>query len=57
MDRSTQKIIELVVKDSEAKGLHEDVVHLYELAKDDSKVIELLNRLLSGSIAKPATIE
>ena len=57
MDRSTQKIIELVVKDSEAKGLHEDAVHLYELAKDDSKVIELLCRLLSCSIAKPATIE
>ena len=46
-----------MAKDSEAKGLHEDAVHLYELAKDDSKVIELLCRLLSGSIAQPATIE
>lgn len=53
----TQKIIELVAQDSEGKGLHEDAVHLYELARDDSKVIELLCRLLSGSIAQPATIE
>lgn len=53
----TQKIIELVARDSEAKGLHEDAVHLYELAKDDAKVIELLCRLLSGSISQPAAIE
>lgn len=52
-----QKIIELVAKDSEAKGLHEDAVHLYELAKDETKVIELLCRLLSGSISQPATME
>jgi len=57
MQVDTQKIIELVAKDSESKGLHEDAVHLYELAKNDSKVIELLCRLLSGSIAQPATVE
>ena len=53
----TQKIIELVARDSETKGLHEDAVHLYELAKDDAKVIELLCRLLSSSISQPAAIE
>lgn len=46
-----------MARDSEAKGLHEDAVHLYELAKDDAKVIELLCRLLSGSISQPAAIE
>lgn len=47
----------MVAKDSEAKGIYEDAVHLYELAKDDPKVIELLCRLLSGAIAQPATVE
>lgn len=46
-----------MARDSEAKGLHEDAVHLYELAKDDAKVIELLCRLLSGSISQPAATE
>jgi len=53
----TQKIIELVAKDSESKGLYEDAVHLYELARDDHKVMELLCRLLSGKIAQPAALE
>jgi len=53
----TQKIIELVARDSESKGLHEDAVHLYELARDDHKVMELLCRLLSGKIAQPAALE
>ena len=47
----------MVARDSEAKGLHEDAVHLYELAKDEPKVIELLCRLLSNSISQPADIE
>lgn len=46
-----------MARDSETKGLHEDAVHLYELAKDDAKVIELLCRLLSSSISQPAAIE
>jgi hypothetical protein len=37
--------------------LHEDAAHLYELAKDDSKVIELLCRLLRCLISQSATIE
>lgn len=46
-----------MARDSESKGLHEDAVHLYELARDDHKVMELLCRLLSGKIAQPAVIE
>ena len=53
----TQKIIELVARDSESKGLHEDAVHLYELARDDRKVMELLCRLLSSSITQSAVVE
>ena len=52
-----QKIIEIVAKDSEAKGLFEDAVHLYELARDDHKVIELLSRLLGNTISQPAAVE
>lgn len=52
-----QKIIELVARDSEAKGLFEDAVHLYELARDDHKVIELLCRLLGNTVAQPAAVE
>lgn len=47
----------MVAKDSESKGLYEDAVHLYELARDDHKVMELLCRLLSGKIAQPAALE
>ncbi|KAL5020849.1 hypothetical protein ScPMuIL_000004 [Solemya velum] len=48
----TQKIIELVAKDTEAKGLFEDAVRLYDLAKKHDKVLELLNKLLSQVVSQ-----
>ncbi|XP_055926335.1 nuclear pore complex protein Nup93-like [Argiope bruennichi] len=43
----TQTIIEIVATDSENKGLYEDAIKLYDLAKKHDKVIEILNKLLS----------
>jgi NADPH-dependent ferric siderophore reductase len=43
----TQKVIETVAADSERKGMFEDSVRLYDLAKKHEKVIELLNKLLA----------
>ena len=43
----TGKIIEFVAADSEDKGLLEDAVQLYDLAKKHARVVELLNKLLS----------
>ncbi|GIY44503.1 nuclear pore complex protein Nup93 [Caerostris extrusa] len=43
----TQTIIEIVATDSESKGLYEDAIKLYDLAKKHDKVIEILNKLLS----------
>ncbi|XP_035209055.1 nuclear pore complex protein Nup93-like isoform X2 [Stegodyphus dumicola] len=43
----TQAIIEIVATDSENKGLYEDAIKLYDLAKKHDKVIEILNKLLS----------
>lgn len=48
----TQKIIDLVAKDTEAKGLFEDAVRLYDLAKKHDKVLELLNKLLSQVVSQ-----
>ncbi|XP_076352512.1 nuclear pore complex protein Nup93-like [Tachypleus tridentatus] len=42
-----QKIVEVVAVDSENKGLYEDAVKLYDLAKKHEKVLEMLNKLLS----------
>ena len=50
-------IIELVAKDSEAKGMFEDSVKLYDLAKKHEKVIELLNKLLAQVISLPPVPE
>ncbi|KAK7079728.1 Nucleoporin nup93, partial [Halocaridina rubra] len=41
------EVIEMVAEDSEKKGLHEDAVKLYDLAKNHNKVVALLNQLLS----------
>jgi nuclear pore complex protein Nup93 len=49
--------IEIVAKDTETKRLFEDAVHLYELARDDHKVIELLCHLLGITISQPAAVE
>lgn len=42
-----QEVTELVARDSERKGLHEDAIRLYDLAKNHEKVITLLNKLLA----------
>ncbi|XP_023321821.1 nuclear pore complex protein Nup93 [Eurytemora carolleeae] len=53
----TGKIIEFVAADSEDKGLLEDAVQLYDLAKKHARVVELLNKLLSQVIAQPPISE
>lgn len=50
----TQKIIEMVARDTEGKGAFEDAVRLYDLAKKCDKVIELLNKLLSQVVSQSA---
>ena len=50
---NVHKIIELVAEDSESKGMFEDSVRLYDLAKKHDKVIELLNKLLAQVISLP----
>ncbi|XP_045581797.1 nuclear pore complex protein Nup93 isoform X1 [Procambarus clarkii] len=41
------EVTQMVAQDSEKKGLHEDAVKLYDLAKNHEKVVSLLNQLLS----------
>ncbi|KAB7503673.1 Nuclear pore complex protein Nup93 [Armadillidium nasatum] len=41
------EIAEVVAKDSEKKGLHEDAIKLYDLAKNHEKALTLLNQLMS----------
>uniref|UniRef100_A0A4W4HFJ8 Nuclear pore complex protein Nup93 n=1 Tax=Electrophorus electricus TaxID=8005 RepID=A0A4W4HFJ8_ELEEL len=48
----TQAIISKVASEAENKGLFEEAVRLYELAKNPDKVLELMNRLLSPAIAQ-----
>lgn len=50
---NVHRIIELVAEDSEAKGMFEDSVKIYELAKKHDKVIELLNKLLAQVVSLP----
>jgi nuclear pore complex protein Nup93 len=54
---NVHRIIELVAEDSEAKGMFEDSVRLYDLAKKHDKVIELLNKLLAQVISLPPVPE
>ncbi|KAK3744462.1 hypothetical protein QZH41_012886 [Actinostola sp. cb2023] len=49
----TQRIIELVAKDSDEKGLFEEAIKLYDLAKNNEKAIEILNKLLSQVVSTP----
>lgn len=53
----TQKVIENVAQDSEQKGMLEDSVRLYDLARKHEKVVELLNKLLAQVVAQPAIAE
>uniref|UniRef100_A0A3Q3VPM4 Nuclear pore complex protein Nup93 n=1 Tax=Mola mola TaxID=94237 RepID=A0A3Q3VPM4_MOLML len=48
----TRPIISKVALEAENKGLFEEAVRLYELAKNPDKVLELMNRLLSPVIAQ-----
>uniref|UniRef100_A0A8D3BZ60 Nuclear pore complex protein Nup93 n=1 Tax=Scophthalmus maximus TaxID=52904 RepID=A0A8D3BZ60_SCOMX len=48
----TRAIISKVALEAENKGLFEEAVRLYELAKNPDKVLELMNRLLSPVIAQ-----
>uniref|UniRef100_A0A669DQN6 Nuclear pore complex protein Nup93 n=1 Tax=Oreochromis niloticus TaxID=8128 RepID=A0A669DQN6_ORENI len=48
----TRAIISRVALEAENKGLFEEAVKLYELAKNPDKVLELMNRLLSPVIAQ-----
>uniref|UniRef100_A0A7N8XM50 Nuclear pore complex protein Nup93 n=1 Tax=Mastacembelus armatus TaxID=205130 RepID=A0A7N8XM50_9TELE len=48
----TKGIISKVAQEAENKGLFEEAVRLYELAKNPDKVLELMNRLLSPVIAQ-----
>lgn len=47
----TQSITETVAMDTEAKGLFEDALKLYDLAGNTDKVLELMNKLLSPVVA------
>ncbi|KAK2144899.1 hypothetical protein LSH36_721g01052 [Paralvinella palmiformis] len=49
----TDKIIELVARDTENKGLLEDAVRLYDLAQNTEKVLELMNKLLTQVLSQP----
>lgn len=53
----TQKVIEMVASDSEQKGMFEDSVKLYDLARKHERVIELLNKLLAQVISQPSVLE
>ncbi|KAI2653509.1 Nuclear pore complex protein Nup93 [Labeo rohita] len=48
----TRVIITKVASEAENKGLFEEAVKLYELAKNPDKVLELMNKLLSPVIAQ-----
>ncbi|XP_076809690.1 nuclear pore complex protein Nup93-like [Clavelina lepadiformis] len=46
-----RKLISKVAADTEAKGLHEDAVHLHDLCGNHDQTLTLLNRLLSMVIS------
>lgn len=47
------EVTEMVAQDSEKKGLYEDAIKLYDLAKNHDKVVALLNQLLSQVVYQP----
>lgn len=55
--RDTQRIIELVAKDSAEKGLSEEAVKLFDLAKNHEKALEILNKLLSQVISASSGLQ
>lgn len=52
----TQKMIEVVAADSENRGMLEDAVKLYDLAKCHEKVLDLLVKML-GNVASQASVK
>ena len=56
-DNLSQKIVSIVAQDSEAKGMFEDSIRLYDLANNHEKVIELLNKLLAQVVSEPSVAE
>lgn len=55
--QDTDKIIETVARDTEAKGMFEDAVRLYDLAKNQDKAVILMNKLLSKVVSQPPSPE
>ncbi|CAH3176978.1 unnamed protein product [Porites lobata] len=55
--KDTQSIIEHVAKDSAEKGLSEEAVNLFDLAKSHEKALEILNKLLSQVVASPSGLQ
>ncbi|PIK35818.1 putative nuclear pore complex protein [Apostichopus japonicus] len=51
----TQNVIETVADDTENKGLFEEAVKLYDLGGNVSKVLEIMNRLLSPLVSMAMT--
>ena len=54
---NVQNIIKTVAEDSERKGMFEDSIKLYDLAKMHEKVVELLNKLLGQVATQPSILE
>lgn len=55
--KDTQRIIEIVAKDSAEKGLSEEAVKLFDLAKNHDKALEILNKLLSQVISTSSGLQ
>lgn len=55
--KDTQKIIEVVAKDSADKGLSEEAVKLFDLAKNHDRALEILNKLLSQVISASSGLQ
>lgn len=55
--KDTQRIIELVARDSAEKGLSEEAVKLFDLAKNHEKALEMLNKLLSQVVSTSSGLQ
>lgn len=53
--RDTSETIGFIASEAESKGLYEDAVRLYDLAKNHGKVLEVINKLLSNVASAPTT--
>ncbi|KAK2708495.1 hypothetical protein QYM36_014191 [Artemia franciscana] len=57
VDISVQEVIQHIAEIAETSGQFEDAVAIYDLAKKDDKVIEILIRLLASNVSRPATTD